>query len=105
MIATLLFFLMLITSAAGFAFLAGSQRQHRATFSRRLVVFTGPVSALRWIGVALLCASLCPAVARDGATFGFVVWTLTITVSAFAVAAALAIFGRRLATPPKAGGG
>lgn len=84
-----LFFLVLITSAAGFALLAASQRQHRATLSAAIPLIALPPARQRWLGALLLCASLGFAIARDGVAFGLVVWTLTITLTAFAVAVLL----------------
>ena len=89
-----LFLLVLITSAAGFALLAASQRRHRATLSAAIPLIAIPSARQRWLGALLLCASVGFAIAPDGVAFGLVVWSLTIPLTAFAVAALLTLLAR-----------
>lgn len=95
MTGVLLFCLAVMTSFAGFALFAASQRQHRAAIARALPIIAFSPRWQRWAGASLLAGSMAIAMLRDGPAFGFVIWALTVPVTAFLVAALLAWLSKR----------
>lgn len=95
MIGFLLFFLVAMTSFAGFTLFAASQRQHRAAIARALPIIAASPRLQRWAGASFLAASMALAFLRDGPAFGLVVWALTVSYTAFLVAALLAWLSKR----------
>lgn len=75
----------------GFASLALSQGRHRkrATESSRLAALD--IVRLRWLGAVLLIFSLVLAFSRDGASFGPILWILTLAFAGAAVIVRLAL--------------
>ncbi len=72
-------------AALGFAALALSQQQHWAMVKRAGKAARPPAGLLRLCGALLLILAAIPAILRDGAAFGLLVWSGLLTVSALLV--------------------
>jgi len=74
---------------SGFALLASSQKKHWQRITGRKGMPPSP-RARRLFGGLFYLAALACALLRDGPSFGSILWVLTLSVSAFAVAMVLA---------------
>jgi len=74
---------------SGFALFAGSQKKHGQRLTGREGAPSHP-RARRQLGGLFCLAALAWALLRDGPSFGAILWVLTLSVSAFAVAMVLA---------------
>lgn len=78
----------------GWTLLAGSQPRQFSRIVRHRHLPGRIRLALRSAGVALLLAALAILLRAEGASFGFLVWACVLSVSAMAVALALALLSR-----------
>jgi len=72
----------------GFALFAASQKKHWQRITGREGAPSRP-QARRLLGGLFCLAALACALLRDGPSFGLILWVLTLSVSAFAVAMVL----------------
>lgn len=81
--------LILATSYLGFALLALSQDKNWELVTRQRHVPAGRALPLRLAGYGLLALALALALARDGASFGSILWVVGLSVGALATVATL----------------
>ena len=86
MLALIVFFVLYL----GFAFLALSQERHWRTIGDTPPLSKPAKRCCRLCGGSFIFASSFLAVLRDGISFGILLWTLSLSISAFAVALTIA---------------
>jgi hypothetical protein len=77
-------------SAAGFALIALTQPQHRLRAAGTPALDPRKALRRRLLGAAFLAASAAVAIWRQGASFGAILWVLSLSAGALLVAAVLA---------------
>lgn len=92
--------LLLLLVAGAFTFIGGSQiALSQSQYSRRVkdeAFAMRSSTLLRWCGVALLCLGFGICIARNGFSFGFILWLLLLVSAFFAIVLVLSFYPKTL---------